>query len=51
MFFNSSSVSTVAGLHDVAAAAGGLTLNDRTISGTMPAIMTARSPAAPSGSA
>jgi len=35
---NSSSVSTVAGLHDVAAAAGGLTLNDRTISGTVPAI-------------
>ncbi|MBV9206323.1 MAG: ABC transporter permease [Actinobacteria bacterium] len=35
---NSSAVSTVASLHDVAAAAGGLTLNDRTISGTMPAI-------------
>jgi ABC-type antimicrobial peptide transport system permease subunit len=35
---NSSSVSTVAGLHDVAAVAGGLTLNDRTISGTVPAI-------------
>ena len=35
---DSSSVSTVAGLHNVAAAAGGLTLNDRTISGTMPAI-------------
>jgi ABC-type antimicrobial peptide transport system permease subunit len=35
---NSSAVGTVAGLHDVAAAAGGLTLNDRTISGTMPAI-------------
>jgi len=35
---SASSVSTVAGLHDVAAAAGGLTLNDRTISGTMPAI-------------
>jgi ABC-type antimicrobial peptide transport system permease subunit len=34
----SSSVNTVAGLHDVAAAAGGLTLNDRTLSGTMPAI-------------
>ena len=33
-----SSVSTVAGLHDVAAAAGGLTLNDRTLSGTVPAI-------------
>jgi ABC-type antimicrobial peptide transport system permease subunit len=33
-----SSVSTVTGLHDVAAAAGGLTLNDRTISGTVPAI-------------
>ncbi len=36
----SSSVSTVAGLHDVAAAAGGLTLTDRTISGTVPAINT-----------
>ena len=35
---SSSSVATVAGLHDVAAAAGGLTLNNRTISGTMPAI-------------
>jgi len=35
---NSSAVSTVSGLHDVAAAAGGLTLNDRTISGTVPAI-------------
>jgi ABC-type antimicrobial peptide transport system permease subunit len=34
----SSSVSTVAGLQDVAAAAGGLTLTDRTISGTVPAI-------------
>jgi len=33
-----SSVTTVAGLHDVAAAAGGLTLNDRTLSGTVPAI-------------
>ncbi len=33
-----SSVSTVASLHDVAAAAGGLTLNDRTLSGTVPAI-------------
>jgi ABC-type antimicrobial peptide transport system permease subunit len=33
-----SSVSTVAGLHDVAAAAGGLTLSDRTLSGTVPAI-------------
>ena len=33
-----SSVTTVADLHDVAAAAGGLTLNDRTISGTVPAI-------------
>src|SRR5580704_9624435 len=32
-----SSVSTVAGLHDVAAA-GGLTLSDRTLSGTVPAI-------------
>src|ERR1700686_616838 len=29
-----SSVSTVASLHDVAAAAGGLTLTDRTLSGT-----------------
>jgi len=35
---SSSSVSTVTGLKDVAAAAGGLTLNDRTISGTVPAI-------------
>ena len=35
---SSSSVATVAGLHDVAAAAGGLTLNNRTISGTVPAI-------------
>jgi len=34
----SSSVSTVSGLKDVAAAAGGLTLTDRTISGTVPAI-------------
>ena len=33
-----SSVSTVAGLHEVSAAAGGLTLNDRTLSGTVPAI-------------
>src|SRR5271169_95282 len=33
-----SSVSTVASLRDVAAAAGGLTLNDRTLSGTVPAI-------------
>jgi ABC-type antimicrobial peptide transport system permease subunit len=37
---DSSSVTTVAGLHDVAAAAGGLTLNDRTLSGTVPAINT-----------
>jgi ABC-type lipoprotein release transport system permease subunit len=35
---SSSSVGSIASLHDVAAAAGGLTLNDRTISGTMPAI-------------
>ena len=35
---SSSSVSSIASLHNVAAAAGGLTLNDRTISGTMPAI-------------
>jgi len=35
---SSSSVSSITGLHDVAAAAGGLTMNDRTISGTMPAI-------------
>ena len=35
---SASSVTTVAGLHDVAAAAGGLTLNDRTLSGTVPAI-------------
>ena len=33
-----SSVTTVAGLHDVAAAAGGLSLSDRTLSGTVPAI-------------
>ena len=33
-----SSVTTVAGLNGVAAAAGGLTLNNRTISGTVPAI-------------
>ncbi|HEY6314628.1 MAG TPA: ABC transporter permease [Streptosporangiaceae bacterium] len=33
-----SSVTTVADLHNVAAAAGGLTLNDRTLSGTVPAI-------------
>jgi putative ABC transport system permease protein len=33
-----SSVSSVAGLSDVAAAAGGLTLTDRTVTGTMPAI-------------
>ncbi len=37
---SSSSVTTVADLHDVSAAAGGLTLNDRTISGTIPAINT-----------
>jgi putative ABC transport system permease protein len=35
-----SSVTTVADLHDVSAAAGGLTLNDRTLSGTIPAINT-----------
>jgi ABC-type lipoprotein release transport system permease subunit len=35
-----SSVSTVANLHDVSAAAGGLALNDRTLSGTVPAINT-----------
>ena len=34
----SSSVATVAGLHGVAAAAGGLTLDNRTISGTVPAV-------------
>jgi ABC-type antimicrobial peptide transport system permease subunit len=34
----SSSVDTVAGLHGVAAAAGGLTLDNRTISGTVPAV-------------
>ena len=33
-----SSANTVADLHDVAAAAGGLTLSDRTLSGTVPAI-------------
>jgi ABC-type lipoprotein release transport system permease subunit len=36
----SSAVTTVASLHNVSAAAGGLTLNDRTVSGTMPAINT-----------
>ena len=35
-----SSVTTVADLHDVAAAAGGLTLNDTKLSGTIPAINT-----------
>jgi ABC-type lipoprotein release transport system permease subunit len=35
---SSSSVATVVGLHDVAAAAGGLTLDNRTISGTVPAV-------------
>ena len=35
---SASSVTKVAGLGDVAAAAGGLTLTDRTLSGTMPAI-------------
>ena len=35
---SASSVSTVASLHDVAAAAGGLSLSDRTLSGTVPAI-------------
>jgi putative ABC transport system permease protein len=35
---SASSVGSIASLHDVAAAAGGLTLNDRTVSGTMPAI-------------
>ena len=35
-----SSVTTVSGLKDVAAAAGGLTLTNRTISGTVPAINT-----------
>jgi ABC-type antimicrobial peptide transport system permease subunit len=35
-----SSVTTVADLHNVSAAAGGLTLNDRTLSGTIPAINT-----------
>src|SRR5207342_991109 len=35
---SSSSVDTVAGLHGVAAAAGGLTLDNRTISGTVPAV-------------
>jgi ABC-type antimicrobial peptide transport system permease subunit len=34
----STSVTTVASMHDVSAAAGGLTLNDRTLSGTVPAI-------------
>jgi ABC-type lipoprotein release transport system permease subunit len=37
---SASSVAAVAGLHDVSAAAGGLTLNDRTLSGTVPAINT-----------
>ena len=35
---SSSSVATVASLHNVSAAAGGLTLNNRTISGTVPAV-------------
>jgi putative ABC transport system permease protein len=35
---SSSSVATVTGLHNVAAAAGGLSLSNRTISGTVPAI-------------
>ncbi len=35
---SSSSVTTVAGLRDVAAAAGGLTLTDTAVSGTVPAI-------------
>src|SRR4029077_3410604 len=35
---SSSSVATVAGRHNVSAAAGGLTLNNRTISGTVPAV-------------
>jgi ABC-type antimicrobial peptide transport system permease subunit len=35
---SASSVTTVADLHDVAAAAGGLTLNDTKLSGTVPAI-------------
>jgi ABC-type antimicrobial peptide transport system permease subunit len=35
---SSSSVTTVAGLHNVSAAAGGLTLDNRTISGTVPAV-------------
>jgi ABC-type antimicrobial peptide transport system permease subunit len=35
---SAASVTTVAGLGDVAAAAGGLTLTDRTLSGIMPAI-------------
>jgi ABC-type lipoprotein release transport system permease subunit len=35
---STSSVTAVSGLHDVAAAAGGLTLSDRTLSGTVPAI-------------
>ena len=37
---SSSSVTTVADLRNVSAAAGGLTLNDRTLSGTIPAINT-----------
>ncbi|MDQ2815865.1 MAG: ABC transporter permease [Actinomycetota bacterium] len=36
----SSAVSTVAALKNVSAAAGGLTLNDRTLSGTVPAVNT-----------
>jgi ABC-type antimicrobial peptide transport system permease subunit len=35
---SAASVTTVAGLGDVAAAAGGLTLTDRTLRGTMPAV-------------
>jgi putative ABC transport system permease protein len=35
---SSSAVTTVASLHNVAAAAGGLTLTDRTVTGTVPAL-------------
>jgi ABC-type antimicrobial peptide transport system permease subunit len=46
----SSSVSTVSDLHDVAATSGGLTLTDRTISGTVPAINTSGGSGGSSGS-
>ncbi len=47
----SSTVTTVAGLKNVAAAAGGLTLADRTVSGTVPAVNSSGSGGLPGGSA